>query len=521
MLKNDFRIKLLASETKYKTAYNNYSNVSFFLFGIQTNECFPNLNDELCLPSTLYSYKLKSFIKNESSMPFIDFSNVEVSEEGKSLEDLIGIQQKLSPELALELVTGTKPNLTRDSVVELDLVNILLDAQLVEGETCFLPNENYAWKPTKELFISDEGFEKNVDSSNKLHSDFKSLKDVFEIQELSKNNLIIKTEGENKTREVDTFFNERAKYLACKLNNGYKNIEELANKIIEKIKDHSFYECSQIKYVFPENNPIYEKSIDFIGQEDVIKFTGYWKNNEKVRQFLYNQIDDEQLPRTWFDNLISRWEEKEIIAKLEDDFGPSLWGSPNNEEQETQRDFIKEVEDYIDNHLKEVEDIYDDDKITELKNMLQNFSNHEKGKQEAFNMLAKLKLCKKEGLLFKKDWKRNEVEEGEVKYFIHSARGAFAYIHPNEILRMQDEGFKMAIDYGRLDIRIYEKAEEIISLYENYLMLYQKPEDIDDVIKICEESKSRSKFHFLIVDSEKQTDDVQAILKLMNVQNYE
>lgn len=522
ILDNSYKIELIFNQSKYRTAFNSFNNDSLFLFEIKSNRCFPNLKDELCFSSNLYSYKLKPYINNESYIPFIDFSNITANESDKDLEELIGINQKLSPELALELIVWDKPNLTKELVKELDLINILSDAELVEDKTYFLPNVNYTWKPTKDLFTTDEGFVQNVNTSNRLHSDFQELAEMFDIEELSEQNLVVKVTDEcNVTEEVQNFFQERAKFLACKLNNGYEGLEELEAEILEGFRVNLFYECSSIDYVFPQENPIYQKPVDFYHNNEVIKFTKYWKQNEKVRQFLYTVIDNEQLPRAWFDNLINRWNEKEIIARLEDDFGQSPWNRSENDESKNQRNFIQEVEDYIDNHLKEVEDIYEDDRITQLKNMLQNFSNHTRGKQKAFNMLAKLKLCKKEGLLFDKDWKRNEIEVGDKKFFIHSARGAFSYIHPNEILRMRDEGFKMAIDYGRLDIRIYETAEEIIGLYQNFLMLYQSPENPDDVMRICEESTSRSQFHFLIVDREKQTDDVKAILKLMNVQNYE
>jgi hypothetical protein len=130
-------------------------------------------------------------------------------------------------------------------------------------------------------------------------------------------------------------------------------------------------------------------------------------------------------------------------------------------------------------------------------------------------------LCKRIGLNYDNNWEFNKVDTGNERYFIHSARGSFAYIHPNEILQMRDEGFKMAIDFGTHDIRIYNSHSDIIELYQNYLMLYQGKPSEDDILSICEDNQDKAKFHFLIVDREKQTNDALAILKILNTDSYE
>ena len=499
----------------YKSIENNFVE---FLRGLSIVHC---RDGQFRKPTKVFSYKFRNYLPKRY-VPNRNLTKKVINSTGKSLEEAIGIQQKISSDLALELITDKKPSLTEKEVEKLDLISILTQVIIEEEHKCFLPNVKYVWKPTAQLFTTDEYFEKNVKPANRLHSDFERLAKVFKIKKLSEDNLKIKTEKEDDvTIDIISFFQDKAIYLASKLNNGYEDLEETKEHILSKINEQSFLECEKIKYVFPENKPIYEKPVGFIREEEVVKFTGFWKNNEKISQFIYEILCEDKLPRHWFNNFISRWDKDQIISKLEDDFGKSPWNETEKEAPATQRNFIQEVEDYIDTHLRKVEEIYNDDRITDLKNLLQNFSNHTRGKQKAFNLLAKLKLCKTEKLFFNKNWERNEINEGSVKYFIHSARGAFAYIHPNEILRMRDEGFKMAIDYGRLDIRIYETADEIINLYQNYLMLYQSPEDQDDVMEICEESTARSKFHFLIVDEEKGTDDVKTILKLLNVQKYE
>jgi len=171
--------------------------------------------------------------------------------------------------------------------------------------------------------------------------------------------------------------------------------------------------------------------------------------------------------------------------------------------------------------LREVEDIYDENKIEDLKSILESYKDHPEERRNSLNLLAKLKLCKKLGIEFNDDWEFNQVTDSNNKFFIHSARGAFAYIHPHELLQMRDNGFNMAIDYGMQDIRIYYSHLEIIELYQNYLMLYQENPDPHEIIRLCEENQAAQKFHFLIVDRERETEEAKAILKILNIQNYE
>src|SRR5690606_3536956 len=98
-----------------------------------------------------------------------------------------------------------------------------------------------------------------------------------------------------------------------------------------------------------------------------------------------------------------------------------------------------------------------------------------KEKQKLYNLIAKLKLAKDTSIHFDKAEKDfNHLSNGDEKYFVHSARGSFAYIHPNEILRMRDEGYKMALDFGSENrIKIYNTAEDILSLNTSHLLAYQ------------------------------------------------
>ncbi|MEZ5044066.1 MAG: hypothetical protein R2828_29500 [Saprospiraceae bacterium] len=324
----------------------------------------------------------------------------------------------------------------------------------------------------------------------------------------------------------------KGKYLSFKLAGGKTDdYEKLQEQIIDNLSRYVFYECDKLELVFPKENPVFKQESDFrIENGNSLYFKDSWRYNSPFSIYLFNLICDGKIKEHWFKKFLTKWDDDYIIQNLSDEFGETPWNEKlhitkenrNNNGIKTSNDsFLKQVEDYIDNELREVEEIYDEEKIEDLKSILQNFKDQPNAKRRSFNLLAKLKLCKRLRISYNDAWEFNKIEAGDYKFFIHSARGAFAYIHPNELLKMRDEGYKMAVDYGSRDIRIYNTPQEIINLYQNYLMLYQQPDDIDEVFQICEESGSREKYHFLIVDSEKQSDEVTAVLKLMNIESYD
>src|SRR5699024_8116248 len=104
-------------------------------------------------------------------------------------------------------------------------------------------------------------------------------------------------------------------------------------------------------------------------------------------------------------------------------------------------------------------------------------------KQKLFNLIAKIKLAKELNIHFEianKDY--NHLENRNEKYLVHSARGAFAYIHPNEILKMKNEGYKLALDFStKSRIKIYETAEEILQLNTNHILAYQHEKTMEEL----------------------------------------
>jgi hypothetical protein len=177
-------------------------------------------------------------------------------------------------------------------------------------------------------------------------------------------------------------------------------------------------------------------------------------------------------------------------------------------------DIVREVAEFI---TSELEDTEWADHIPELKIILELSIAHPREKQKLFNLIAKLKLAKATKIHFDTaDSDFNQLTSGEERYFVHSARGSFAYIHTNEILRMKNEGFKMALDFGsRSPIKIYQTAEEILRLNTSHLLVYQYEKTIGDLFNFCEHNSDANK-HLLVIDRENSREKSNDIFRLLN-----
>jgi hypothetical protein len=188
-----------------------------------------------------------------------------------------------------------------------------------------------------------------------------------------------------------------------------------------------------------------------------------------------------------------------------------------NLDQENQNNSNSIFLDDINDFIAELEDSEWSEFIPELKSLLELSINQSQEKQKLYNLIAKLKLSKETKIQFEiadKDY--NHLENGEEKYFVHSARGAFAYIHPNEILKMKNDGYKMALDFNtKSRIKIYNTAEEILSLNTNHILAYQNEKSFDDLFSFCEANRDAKK-HLLIIDKDNSGEKSLALLKLLN-----
>lgn len=183
-------------------------------------------------------------------------------------------------------------------------------------------------------------------------------------------------------------------------------------------------------------------------------------------------------------------------------------------EDNSSLNFLEDINDFI----SDLEGTEWNSFIPELKNILELSVSHPKEKQKLFNLIAKIKLTKEKNVKFKDSNEEfNVVKIGSEKYFVHSARGAFAYIHPNEILKMKKESYKMALDFGR-KFKIYETAEEILQLNSNHILAYQGDKPMDKLISFCESNRDANK-HLLIIDKDNASKESRALLKILNIEN--
>jgi hypothetical protein len=174
----------------------------------------------------------------------------------------------------------------------------------------------------------------------------------------------------------------------------------------------------------------------------------------------------------------------------------------------------------VNNFISELEGTEWSSFVPELTNILELSVSHPKEKQKLFNLIAKIKLSKELDIHFElsnRDY--NHLENGNEKYFVHSARGAFAYIHPNEILIMKEEGYKMALDFNtKSRIKIYDTAEEILQLNTNHILAYQYDKTMDELFTFCEANRDANK-HLLIIDKNNSGEKSRALLKLLNIED--
>lgn len=236
--------------------------------------------------------------------------------------------------------------------------------------------------------------------------------------------------------------------------------------------------------------------------KDIIHFTKELVNKTTV---IKNPIVDQTLS------------DKSNISFQEDGSDNLSKSAVSNSDEPNKEDmFIKEVEDFISNELEGTEW---SQHIIELKELILLDTAPGEKKKKIFNLLAKLKLAKFRNIHFESvnanDRQFNYLEGNDEKFIVHSARGSFAYIAPVELLKMRDEGYLIALDFGnKTPIKIYHKPEEILTLNTNHLLLFQNDKTMEELFAFCENNQSANK-RLLIIDKDHASNKSKELLKLM------
>jgi hypothetical protein len=302
------------------------------------------------------------------------------------------------------------------------------------------------------------------------------------------------------------------------------DFEELEKKSVEWKESEShrilLYEGEMPKLVKLDEVKDYIFCNYNLGDSAIKESTIYLNTAEDQKKLLQKIASDEENDFT-FEELWQLFSEntdeteilKQEIAKLKQQVAKI---DQKETDGETNNTFLNEVKDFI----SELEGTEWNSFVPELKNILELSVSHPKEKQKLFNLIAKIKLTKEKNVKYEdSDEGFNAVKIGNEKYFVHSARGAFAYIHPIEILKMKEEGYKMALDFSAQSrIKIYETAEEILELNTNHILAYQHKKTMDELFTFCQVNRDANK-HLLIIDKNNSGEKSRALLKLLNIED--
>lgn len=460
-------------------------------------------------PTELYSYNLSSYIEEKALIPKMNLRNFAIN--NSNLEILLGINQELNSLQCLALLKRNSP-LKQEEVNSLKLINVLSRSQLSPDSLTgiSLPNTNYSWLPKEELFVSSDSEIITKHPNNLLHSDFQPLSGKLAVKNISSSEwqLQFKIDTDtNSDEEIKRLFKLKADYIAFVIKNGAADFVGLSKQLIISIEDLTFTKCDDLFYSITYGSLNWRKDCLLCLVSNTIYFINELHSEKsEIVEYLYGIVTKYgSITKKRFYRYLFKETEKSIIEDLEKNYElPPEWKSA----------WIKEVEEFIQIELENTEW---DEIIPDLKNILELSKSHPKEKQRLYNLVAKLKLAKSKGIHFDAaDKNYNQLINGNDKFFVHSARGSFAYIHTNEILRMKNEGFKMALDFGsRSPIKVYETPEEILRLNSSHLLAYQYEKSMEDLFQFCEANSDANK-HLLIIDKDNSKEKSKDIFKLLN-----
>jgi len=404
------------------------------------------------------------------------------------------LEKEKLPEYLQKWIKNKKVNL-----LELEEIGIFTEnSTLVSLRKFFISKTVFNVNTIAEKLSSNENMlfntfellkEKDIEISNE--NEFKVFKEIVRVinskrKEEQKAELIIEDEYDfTILKEKSTEWKSIGEFSICLFNGSLPKIVKL-----DEIRDYVFYR--------------YNKS-DYVVDEEVV----YINENKDKTTTLKKVAIDENNDFTSEDS--KDIELSELKAELE-----KYKNQDQTKEDYTDSTFLEDVNNFI----SELEGTEWSSFVPELKNILELAISHPKEKQKLFNLIAKIKLTKENNVKFEESEEGfNTVKIADEKYFVHSARGAFAYIHPNEILKMKNEGYKMALDFStKSRIKIYNTAEEILKLNTNHILAYQYEKSMDELFTFCEANRDANK-HLLIIDKNNSGEKSRALLKLLNIED--
>ncbi len=366
--------------------------------------------------------------------------------------------------------------------------------------------ENSTLVSLRKYFLSKNEFNQNTISKDEKLSDGKMLFNTFEL--LKEREIELKTENEfavfkemvrfvntSRTKGQELIIQEEYNFtLLEEQSTEWKSIGEFSINLfngslpkivkLNEIQDYIFYRYNDSDYAVNGKN-IYIN--EYVDKNKTLQRVALDGNND------FTSEDSKDIELT------------ELKAELEKykKQGPTIVGN-----------FLDEVNDFI----SELEGTEWDNYVPELKNLLQDFTNQPIERRKLFNLIAKIKLTKEKNVKFEDSEEDfNVVKIDSEFFFVHSARGAFAYVHPSELLKMRSDSYKMALDFGK-KFKIYETAEEILQLNSNHILTYQGDKLMEELFSFCEANRDANK-HLLVIDKNNASEKSRALLKILNIED--
>ncbi|CAB1276184.1 ATP-binding protein [Candidatus Nitrosacidococcus tergens] len=399
------------------------------------------------------------------------------------------------------------------------------EIKLSELEEIGIFTENSTLVSLRKFFLSKTDFNENTIAQDKKLADGKMLFNTLEL--LKEKRIELRKENEFSIfKEIVRVINSsRAKGRKLIIQDEY-NFESLEEKSTEWKKTERY-----TIYLYDGEMPI---AVDLNEIDDYV-FYHYYKDNYAVNDniiYLNNKEDKKKTLQKIasddendfsFEDLWQLFgehtDETEKLKKENEVLKKQLKGDKKQDKPEINNSSLDDVNYFI----SELEGTEWNSFVPELKNILELSDSQPKKWQKLFNLIAKIKLAKELNIYFEvanKDY--NHLENDNEKYFVHSARGAFAYIHPNEILKMKNEGYKMALDFStKSRIKIYHTAEEILQLNTNHILAYQNKKTMEELFSFCQANRDANK-HLLVIDKNNSGEKSRALLKLLNIEdNYQ
>lgn len=264
--------------------------------------------------------------------------------------------------------------------------------------------------------------------------------------------------------------------------------------ILDEIQDYIFYHYNDTDFVVNGNKIYLNENAD----------------RNKVLMEVATFLNDNNFTLSVFGG---RTDETEKLKQENEALKKQLQGDKKQDDPNPNNSFLDDVNEFI----SELEGTEWNGYIPELKNLLQGFNSQTPEKQKLFNLIAKIKLTKEINVKFEDTEEYNVVKIGDEQYFVHSARGAFAYVHPSELLKMNSDGYKMALDFGK-KFKIYESAEDVLKLNTDHILAYQGEKSNEELFSFCEANRDKKK-HFLIIDKDNASEKSRTLLKLLNIED--